>query len=189
MGKRGRECTICGHREHAAIDLALARGVSQRAVAKRYRVGIDAVGRHARAHLPPQLRAQLIAGPEIEGLDLDRLRETESQSLLCHLVALRNRLFASLDTAEECGDGSMIARVASQLHHNLEITGKLLGDLGTGTTINNVLILPQYIELRMAIVRALDAFPEARIAVASALRQIEAKAAESVLQADRTLAT
>jgi hypothetical protein len=46
---------------------------------------------------------------------------------LVHLVGLRNRLFAFLDVAEKAGDGNMISRIA-QLHHNLEVTGKLLGD-------------------------------------------------------------
>ena len=44
-----------------------------------------AVGRHAREHMPPQLRAKLTAGLDLD-IDLDRLRETESQSLLVHLV-------------------------------------------------------------------------------------------------------
>jgi hypothetical protein len=91
-------------------------------VAKRYGVSIDAVGRHAREHMPPQLRAKLTAGLDLD-IDLDRLRETESQSLLVHLVGLRNRLSASLDVAEECGDSAMVARVAHQLHENLTITG------------------------------------------------------------------
>jgi hypothetical protein len=56
------------------------------------------------------LRASLIAGPDIEGLDLDRLRETESQSLLANLIAIRRRLFASLDLAEEYGDAHMVKR-------------------------------------------------------------------------------
>jgi len=67
--------------------------------------------RHRKAHLPAQLRAKLIAGPDI-ALDLERLRENESQSLLANLVALRHRLFASLDVAEEAGDSAMVARVA-----------------------------------------------------------------------------
>jgi hypothetical protein len=41
------------------------------------------------------------------------LRENESQSLLANLVALRHRLFASLDVAEEAGDSAMVARVAT----------------------------------------------------------------------------
>jgi hypothetical protein len=185
---KGRQCTICRHREHAAIDLALARGVSQGALAKRYGVGSDSLGRHARNHLPPQLRAALLAGPDIEGVDLDRLRETESQSLLMNLVNLRNRLFASLDVAEEAGDGNMLARISGQLHRNMEIVGKLLGDLSTGTTINNVLIQPQYIELRIALVGALAAYPDARQAVAAVLHTIEGKAADAIAADTRELA-
>ena len=150
------------------------------ALAKRYQLGSDALGRHARNHLPPQLRARLIAGPDL-AIDLDRLRETESQSLLVHLVSLRHRLFATLDVAEELGDGRMLSTRSSQLHKNLEITGRLLGDLAVGhSSVTNILISPQYVELRHALVAALAAFPEARQAVAAVLYRLEGKAADAV---------
>ena len=84
----------------------------------------------------------------------------------------------------------MISRIAGQLHHNLEITGKLLGDLSTGgTTITNVTILPAYVEMRVELVRALAPFPDARQAVAVVLHAIEHKAAEAVREhAERGLA-
>jgi hypothetical protein len=190
MAKRPSKCTVCSHREHAAIDLGLARGVSVRALAKRYRLGSDSLYRHAKAHLPPQLRASLIAGPSIEGVDLDRLRETESQSLLINLIALRNRLFGSLDIAEECGDGNMISRVAGQLHKNMELVGRLLGDLGVGTINNtNILIAPQYVTMRVALVQALAPFADARQAVAAVLHKLEHKAAADIAGSSRELAT
>ena len=161
MGKRGTQCTVCAHREASAIDLALARGVSVTALARRYDLGTDSIYRHRANHLPATVRAKLLAGPEIE-IDLDQLRESESQSLLANLVALRHRLFAALDAAEEYNDAGMLTRVASQLHANLELTGKLLGDLGVGLTNVNVLVMPQYVELLVALVQALGAFPEAR---------------------------
>jgi transposase-like protein len=111
--KKGKLCTVCAHRERAAIDLALARGVAVSALARRYDLGVDSIYRHRRAHLTAQLRAKLIAGPDIE-IDLARLRESESQSLLANLVALRHRLFASLDVAEECGDSNIVCRVTGQ---------------------------------------------------------------------------
>lgn len=189
MTKRGPECTVCAHRERAGIDLALARGVSVTALAKRYGfAATDSIYRHRAKHLPAQLRASLLAGPDL-AIDLDKLRETESQSLLVNLVALRNRLLASLDTAEEVGDGTMLSRVAGQLHHNLEITGKLLGSLTSGTNItNNILIQPQYITLRVELVRALAPFPEARQAVAAMLHGLESKAATDIEADTRELA-
>lgn len=182
MRRKGvTQCTVCLHREKAAIDLALSRGVGVRALSRRYKVSIDSLYRHSARHLPPQLRAKLIAGPSVEGVDLDRLRDTESQSLLMNLIALRNRLLSQLDVAEEHGDSSMVTRVAGQLHHNLEITGELLGDLSTGsTTINNVLLMPEYIAMRVELVRALAPHPEARQAVARVLHRIESKAAEAI---------
>jgi hypothetical protein len=189
MASKTPRCSTCRHREHAAIDLALARGVAVRALARRYGLSIDSLYRHAKAHLPPQLRAQLVAGPDL-AVDLDRLRENESQSLLANLVGLRHRLFASFDTAEEHGDTHMITRIAAQLHHNLEITGKLLGDLGVGsTTINNVLVMPAYVEMRVELVRALAPYPEARQAVAQVLHTIEHKAADAIAVDKRELAS
>jgi transposase-like protein len=188
MAKRSTQCTVCGHREHAAIDLALSRGVSVTAIARRYKISTDSLYRHSKAHLPPQLRAQLVAGPDLD-IDLDKLKETESQSLLAHLIAIRQRLFAALDTAEEFMDGGMVTRTTRQLHTNLELTAKLLGDLGIGTTnITNVLILPQYIEMRVALVNALQPYPEAKLAVAAALRTIESKAADDITTDKRELA-
>jgi len=149
-------------------------------LARRYGVSTDILYRHRKGHIPPQLRAKLIAGPDTD-IDLNKLRETESQSLLANLVALRHRLFAALDVAEENGDGFMLTRVSSQLHVNLETTGKLLGDLGVGsTTINNVLVMPAYVELRVELVKALGPYPQAREAVAAVLHQLETKAAESI---------
>lgn len=183
------QCHTCRHRERAAIDLALARKVSVPAIAKRYKIDKFALYRHAKHHLPAHLRAKLLAGPSLDGVDLDKLKETESQSILMNLVSLRHRLWATLDTADEAGDGNMISRVASQIHSNLELTGKLLGDLGVGsTTINNVLLVPAYVELRVALVRALQPFPEARAAVAQVLHRLEGDAAKVIEGESRELA-
>jgi hypothetical protein len=158
------------------------------ALAKRYGLGSDALSRHSRNHLPPQLRAKLIAGPDLD-IDLPKLRETESQSLLVHLVSLRHRLFAALDTAEENGDGHMLSTLAGQLHRNMELVGKLLGDLATGSThTTNILIAPQYVTMRHALVDALAPFPEARRAVAAVLHRIEGDAAATIRAETREFA-
>jgi hypothetical protein len=188
MTKRGTQCTVCRHRERAGLDLALARGVSVGALARRYKLGPDSVYRHARTHLPAQLKAALLAGPDLD-IDLDRLRETESQSLLANLIAIRRRLFASLDVAEEFADVHMVPRIAGALHQNLEITARLLGDLGTGSTVTNILIQPAYVEMRVELVRALAPFPDARQAIAAVLHTIEGKAADAVRAETRELAS
>jgi hypothetical protein len=83
----------------------------------------------------------------------------------------------------------MLSRIAGQLHRNLELVGKLLGDLAVGThTVNNVLILPAYIELRVGLVEALAPYPEAKIAVAQVLHRLEDKSAQAVAVETRALA-
>lgn len=183
------QCSVCRRRERIAINLGITRGVSMLALAKFYKISRDALYRHAKKHLPAHMWAKLLAGPSIEGLDLDKLKETESQSILMNLVSLRHRLFATLETAEEAGDGNMLNRVAGQIHNNLELTGKLLGDLGVGsTTINNALLVPAYVELRVQLVRALLPYPEARAAVAQVLHRLEGDAAKVIEGESRELA-
>jgi hypothetical protein len=46
------------------------------------------------------------------------------------------------------------------------------------------LVMPQYVELRIALVQALSAFPEAKQAVAQVLYNLESKAAESIKPKD-----
>jgi hypothetical protein len=108
---------------------------------------------------------------------------------LVNLVALRGRLFSSLDVAEEYRDGNMLARVAGQLHTNLELTGKLLGTLTSGHgSVTNILIAPQYVTMRVDLVNALRPFPEAARAVAAVLHQVETKAAADIAADKRELA-
>jgi hypothetical protein len=82
----------------------------------------------------------------------------------------------------------MISRIAGQLHRNMEIVGRLLGDLNAGHTTTNILIQPAYVELRVALVGALAAYPDARQAVAAVLHTIEGKAADAIRADTRTLA-
>ena len=157
------------------------------AISRRYGVNTDALYRHRR-HIPPALKAKLLQGPDTD-IDIDKLRETESQSLLAHLIALRRRLFASFDYAEEHGDTHMLTRVSAQLHHNLEITARLVGSLSTGAmTVNNILVAPQYVEMRVELVRALAPFPEAKRVVAGVLHQIETTAVAATSGNPRELA-
>src|SRR5437763_9583204 len=55
----GLRCTICNHPARPQIDLAIATGLSKRAVAERFGVSRDAVWRHAQTHLTAEMRAAL----------------------------------------------------------------------------------------------------------------------------------
>ena len=102
---------FCKHRERAAIDLALARGVSPRALARRFKARYDTRSIDTRETIsrrscvPSSLPAPIWRRSTWTGC-----ARTRAHRLLGNLVALRHRLFAWLDAAEEHGDGSMVAR-------------------------------------------------------------------------------
>jgi|SoiMethySBSTD1v2_1073268.scaffolds.fasta_scaffold794435_2 hypothetical protein len=81
----------------------------------------------------------------------------------------------------------MISKLVGQLHKSLELSGQHLGDLSRGSTsiTNNVLLMPAYVELRVELVKALAPFPDARLAVAQVLEQLENKSADQVREADK----
>ncbi len=91
----------------------------------------------------------------------------------------RARLLLAQDQAMEIDDHNMVTRVSCQIHKNIELTGRYLGEFAQHSvqTKINVLIQPEYLELRSKIVRALAPFPEASAAVASVLHSLEDRAA------------
>lgn len=177
------QCTVCNSPHRASIELGLANKVPLRTVAKRYGISYHACHRHLKNHMPPQLIAQLLTREPMTEIDLEKLRVTESEGLLHCLVAQRGRLYKLADEAETLGDIRAASGVHGQISRNLELTGKLLGDIRAGTTniTQNVLVNPVYHQVRMAVVQALRPHPEARIAVTEALQSMEAQAEHDAL--------
>ncbi|GAB2621319.1 hypothetical protein [Novilysobacter erysipheiresistens] len=175
MGRKGVVCQVCDHADRASIELGLANKVPIRVLGKRYGVHHDAVYRHGRNHMPPELHAQLMTRGRMTPQDLENLRITESEGVLQHLVAVRGRLYGLMDFAEQQEDYKGAATIGGQILRNVEITARLLGELQTGTVnvTNNLLIADEYHGLRTAIMQALRGHPEARADVAAALKQLE----------------
>ena len=184
MKSRGQKCRVCEHPDRARIELQIARRVPNRRVASNFNISPDSVQRHKHNHMPAQLLAALVCGTRETEIDLEQLRVSESEGMLQHLLALRGRLYALLDQAEEDNDINAATRVHGRLNENLKLTGQLVGELNSRAphVVNNVLILPQYLELRTSLVRALQPFPEASQAVAQVLRTIETDGAKEIEQ-------
>ena len=99
-------CTICSHPDRARIEFLSCRGVSNTKVAKKFD-GIShfAVRRHRANHMPETLKASLSVGlKEASPVDLDRLRQEESENLLQRIVGHIHRCEMLLPDIEEAGD-------------------------------------------------------------------------------------
>jgi hypothetical protein len=132
-----------------------------------------------RKRLPPQLKAAMLAQALRPAVDLDQLRSTEGEGLLANLSAQRARLLLWQDWAASAEQFAIAAAISAQIHRNLELVGKYLGEFAQHHVVSNVSVLlsPQYLELRAALLKALAPHPEAKKAVADALHRIESEAA------------
>jgi hypothetical protein len=169
--------TILDHPDRAKIEFDLARGANIRQMAKKYDVSIDVLYRY-RGKIPPQMRAAHIASKLKAGVDLERLRIDESEGILTNLAMQRARLLLVQDAALESGDRRETAYIADVIHRNIKLTGTYLGEFARHQVQTNVsvLIMPQYLDMRAELMKALTPFPAAKKAVAAALHSMEAKA-------------
>jgi hypothetical protein len=95
----GRTCRACQHPERAALDAALARGESNRAVAGRFSLTRSGVGRH-RAHIGEAIsaaRAERRAEAVSIAADLARSRQVPREVLDGPAADARLRLTAARD--------------------------------------------------------------------------------------------
>jgi hypothetical protein len=154
-----RRCTVCAHPKVEAIDMALVAGEPYRSVANRYEsLSQASVQRHSENHLP----ATLAQAKEAEMV-------AHADDLLEQVRDLQIRTFAILEAAEASEQHRTALSAIREARGNLELLAKLLGELDDRPTVN-VLISPEWVELRAVIVGALEPYSEARGAV---LRAIE----------------
>ena len=151
-----RTCTICTHESAPEIDRALLDGEPYRSIAKRYGASASAVLRH-REHLPNQL----VKAHEAEEI-------TQADTLLEQVKSLQTRALNILDRADEAGDLKTALSAIREARSNLELLGKLAGELQQEGTVN-VTVSPEWLTLRAVVIAALTPYPDAARAVSKAL--------------------
>ena len=152
-----RSCNVCTHPEREAIDKALVGDAALPELAALYRVSDDSLGRHRANHLPAKL-VMAEAAAEVARAD----------DLLDQVRGLQRRALDILDKAEETGELRTALSAIREARGNLELLAKLLGELDERPQVN-VLLSPEWVELRAVIVTALEPYSEARRAVLRAL--------------------
>lgn len=156
-----RVCTICNHPEREAIDAAIVGGESYRSITERFNVSAGAIARHKSEHIPATLAQAQEAGEIAHAGDL-----------LAQVRDLHSRALAILAKAEKGGDLKTALSGIGQARACLELLAKLLGELDERPQIN-LLVTPEWLAVRAAVWQALRLYPEARLAVAQSLAQLE----------------
>jgi hypothetical protein len=126
-GQNGR-CTICNHLERVRIELLMAGGKHQRALARKFKLSRYALGRHWVAHVSPERKVALLCGPVEKAALAARLCE-ESDSILDHHKVTRAGLYATFDNAVTAGDASSVALLAGKLTEVNTAIARLTGEL------------------------------------------------------------
>jgi hypothetical protein len=155
-----RTCTVCRHAERGAIDEAIVSQVSMRDIAGRWRLSKSAVERHARAHVSTAAAAAQEARAEVSG-----------DALVTRLRSMHDETSALLEEAKKTGDADVALRAIARLERQLELEARILSQLREVAphTRVSVAVLPEWLGLRARILGALAGFPEACLAVATAL--------------------
>jgi hypothetical protein len=89
----GLRCTIYNHPARPQIDLAIATGLSKRAIAQRFGVSQDAAWRHGQAHLTAEMRAALATKLLQHDGAMRRILLEEGTGVVEALKAIRGPLF------------------------------------------------------------------------------------------------
>jgi hypothetical protein len=155
-----RRCTVCDHPEKRSIDETLVTGAPYRSVAKRFGLSDSAVYRHKTEHLS----AHLLKARELEEV-------AQADDLLEQVRHLQAHALDILERAEKTGDLRTALAAISQARGNLELLGKLAGELDERPVVN-LTVSPEWLEVRAVIVGALEPHPAAHTAVLRALERV-----------------
>jgi hypothetical protein len=155
-----RRCTACDHPERHSIDEILVTGAPYRSVAKQFELSESAVYRHKTEHLPIYLLKAREAA-----------EVAQADDLLNQVRSLQTHVLDILERAEKAGDLRTALAAISQARGNLELLGKLAGELDERPVVN-LNVSPQWLELRAVIVGALEPHPAAHTAVLRALESV-----------------
>lgn len=179
----GRRSIISEHPDRAAIELALANGVSQTALSKRYGIDQSILSRYRRK-MDPDLIARLRVRPARSDEELAHVRELESKSLLDHLILIRGRLYVNADRAVKIGDDAGERAALSEAGKASERIAKLLGEMGSVIRHDHrhlhLVASPEWHAMRTEITRVLRAHPQAHADVVAAIQRTEAVTANGM---------
>ena len=177
-----RRCTICDHPHREAIDKALISGQPYRTLAKSWKVTPSALVRHSKTHLAELLaqsaRIDTESASQTDSVVLRHKQELEENNgrhvidVIHQLKAINAACLEVLSQARNDRQPTILLRAVDRIYRQIELQTRLLGEIQDQHNVN-VAILPQWSRIRERLITALEPFPEARVAVAEALKHVD----------------
>jgi len=162
----GRHCSICSHPLVREIDrLLVDPNRSYRTVEEAFPgTNAKSLERHHKGHLLP--RMEKVAGVDREGVEA-------TVGLLGQMEELRERAMGLLDKAEKAGSLPNAIKAIREVRGVLDSQARITGEGTRAGTVINIINAPAWITVQTTIMAALEAHPNARDAVVTALGAIE----------------
>jgi len=184
-GSRAGTCSVCGHIEIARIDFLLAQGAGFAPVARQFKLSDDAVRRHFRVHVSADFKARIKLGPFRSEEHLRQLCAESGRSVIDNLRAAHAGIAARWLVAFESGADATLCLLSQQLHQNLGLQARLTRELmpAPSAITNNFFCTPIFADLQNTLIRVLAEHPAARAAVIREFKNIEQRAAPSLIEA------
>ena len=155
-----QRCTVCTHADAGKINEQLIAGISLGKLAKEHSLTTSALQRHKK-HIP----AKLVKAQEAQDV-------TSADSLMGRVTALNTKAENIYAQALESENLNAAIGAIRELRGITELYAKITGEL-QAQTVNNIIIMPEWVTLRNAILRALEPYSDARQAVIEAVGRLE----------------
>ena len=153
----GRQCTVCAHKDLEEINRLLLCSDSYRDIARQFGLSKDALARHKESHMPELL------------LKSQEVKETlQADNLLDQIVYYESEARRFKGLAESQGDLELALKAVDRALKCLDLFAKARGIISDQPQVN-ILVLPEWIALRTAIIQSLRPYPDALEAVRDAL--------------------
>ena len=159
-----RTCTICSHTDRVGIDQALLNGEPFRHIATRTGTSTTALTRHKAEHI-----SSTIAKAR------DAVEVAQADDLLREVRQLKSKAVSLLLQAEQAGDYRTALAGIREARACVELLLEVEGELDR-RPIMNITVAAEWLTIRMTLLDALQAHPEARQAVVTALGKVAASA-------------
>lgn len=154
-----RVCTVCRHKKLEEINKQLINGESYRSISKLFGVSEQSILRHKENHISELL----FKSKEITDL-------AQADNLTLYLNTEYQDIKNIKKQAIEKGNHDLTLKAIDRSLKTIEIVAKVYGLIQKQSININILQNPEWLELRTKIVKALDPYPEAKLAVVNALK-------------------